>query len=101
MVAGVVLGPSLLGLLAPEVSQFLFPPESRAVLHALAQLGIGLYMFLVGLDFRSDHLRSHAPAAVAVSITGLVVPFVVAILGTPYLLGVPGLFVEQVSQLNA
>jgi Kef-type K+ transport system membrane component KefB len=101
MVAGVVLGPSLLGLLAPGFSQFLFPAESRPVLHALAQLGIGLYMFLVGLDFRSDHLRTHAPAAVAVSITGLVVPFLVAILGTPYLLGVPGLFVEQVSQLDA
>jgi Kef-type K+ transport system membrane component KefB len=101
MVAGVVLGPSLLGLLAPGFSQFLFPAESRPVLYALAQLGIGLYMFLVGLDFRSEHLRTHAPAAVAVSITGLVVPFLVAILGTPYLLSVPGLFVEQVSRLDA
>jgi Kef-type K+ transport system membrane component KefB len=71
------------------------------VLHAIAQLGIGLYMFLVGLEFRSEHLRAHAPAAVAVSISGLVVPFFVAMIGTPYLLGIPGLFAEHVSRVHA
>jgi Kef-type K+ transport system membrane component KefB len=101
MIAGVVLGPSLLGLLAPDVAQFLFSADSRPVLHAIAQLGIGLYMFLVGLEFRSEHLRAHAPAAVAVSISGLVVPFFVAMIGTPYLLGIPGLFAEHVSRVHA
>ena len=75
MIAGVVLGPSLLGLLAPDIQAFLFPPESKAVLYVVAQLGIGLYMFLVGLDFRSDDFRANAPSAVAVSISGIVVPF--------------------------
>ena len=51
MVAGVLLGPSLLGLLAPDVQGQLFPAESLRVLFVAAQLGIGLYMFLVGVEF--------------------------------------------------
>ena len=101
MVAGVVLGPSLLGLFAPEIQGFLFPPESKAVLYVVAQLGIGLYMFLVGLDFRSEDFRANAPSAVAVSVSGIVVPFLVAIVGTPFLMSVPGLFAASVSQFNA
>jgi Kef-type K+ transport system membrane component KefB len=101
MIAGVVLGPSLLGLFAPEIQGFLFPPESKAVLYVVAQLGIGLYMFLVGLDFRSDDFRANAPSAVAVSVSGIVVPFLVAIAGTPFLMSVPGLFSANISQFNA
>ena len=101
MIAGVVLGPSLLGLFAPDIQAFLFPPESKPILHVVAQLGIGLYMFLVGLDFRSDDFRTNAPSAVAVSVTGIVVPFIVAIIGTPLLMNVPGLFSAGVSQFNA
>ncbi len=101
MTAGVVLGPSLLGLLAPEIQALLFPPESKAVLYVAAQLGIGLYMFLVGLDFRSDDFRANAPSAVAVSVSGLVVPFLVAIIGTPFLMSVPGLFAADVSPFIA
>jgi len=101
MIAGIVLGPSLLGLLAPEVQTFLFPPESKAVLYVVAQLGIGLYMFLVGLDFRSDDFRANAPSAVAVSTSGIVIPFLVAIAGTPFLMSVPGLFADGVSKFNA
>ena len=100
MIAGVVLGPSLLGLLAPEIQEFLFPPESKAVLYVVAQLGIGLYMFLVGLDFRSDDFRANAPSAVAVSVSGIVVPFLVAIVGTPLLMSVPGLFAADVSRIQ-
>jgi len=101
MIAGVVLGPSLLGAVAPEVQVFLFPPESKQMLYVVAQLGIGLYMFLVGLDFRSDDFRANAPSAVAVSVSGIVVPFIVAIVGTPLLMDVPGLFSAGVSQFNA
>jgi Kef-type K+ transport system membrane component KefB len=101
MIAGVVLGPSLLGALAPEFQSFLFPPETKPVLYVVAQLGIGLYMFLVGLDFRSDDFRANAPSAVAVSISGIVVPFLVAIVGTPFLMSVPDLFAAGVSQFNA
>ncbi len=71
------------------------------MLHVVAQLGIGLYMFLVGLDFRSDDFKANAPSAVAVSISGIVVPFLVAIVGTPWLMSVPGLFAAGVSRFNA
>ncbi|HEY6124860.1 MAG TPA: cation:proton antiporter [Steroidobacteraceae bacterium] len=101
MIAGVVLGPSLLGVVAPELQAFLFPPDSKPVLYVVAQLGIGLYMFLVGLEFRSDEFRSNAPSAVAVSVAGIVVPFIVAIAGTPLLMNVPELFSEGVSRFNA
>src|SRR5688572_20272469 len=101
MIAGVVLGPSLLGLLWPAAHAFLFPAESKPVLYAVAQLGIVLYMFLVGLSFRSDELRAQAPTAIAVSVAGIVVPFIVAIAGAPWLLGIPGLFSPAVSRFDA
>ncbi|WP_349238510.1 cation:proton antiporter domain-containing protein [Sphingomonas faeni] len=49
MIAGVILGPSLLGLLAPDVQAMIFPKDAKPVLYVCAQLGVGLYMFLVGL----------------------------------------------------
>jgi Kef-type K+ transport system membrane component KefB len=100
MIAGVILGPSLLGAFAPTVQQYLFPVESKPLLYAVAQLGIALYMFLVGLEFRSDDFRSHAKSAVAISISGIVVPFVVAIFAAPWLMS-PGLFSAGVSKFNA
>ena len=101
MIAGVILGPSLLGGLAPELQAFLFPPDSKPVLYAVAQTGIALYMFLVGLDFRGEEFKAHAPSAVAVSFSGIIVPFVIAILATPWLLAMPGLFEAGVSRFNA
>src|SRR5689334_13800084 len=92
MNAGVILGPSLLGALAPGLQHFLSPAESAPVLYVVAQLGISLYMLLVGLDFRADEFKSNVRGAFSVSITGIVVPFLVAILATPWLLGVSGLF---------
>jgi Kef-type K+ transport system membrane component KefB len=101
MIAGVILGPSLLGAFAPELHQFLFPETSKPLLFAVAQVGIAIYMFLVGLDFRGDDFRTHAPAALAVSISGIIVPFVVAIVAIPWLLQVPDLFRAGVSRFDA
>jgi Kef-type K+ transport system membrane component KefB len=75
MVAGVVLGPSLFGALAPDWHAALFPKASMTVIFAVAQLGIALYMFLVGVEFRLDLIRQRAPSAVSVSAAGMVVPF--------------------------
>jgi len=47
MIAGVFLGPSLLGLIAPQFQTLIFPQESLKILYLGAQLGVGLYMFLV------------------------------------------------------
>ncbi len=101
MIAGVILGPSLFGLLAPEAQAALFPPESKGVLFVGAQLGVGLYMFLVGLGFNSSHFRSNAKAAAAVSVSGMAAPFLVAVLITPWLMGMPGLFSEKVTTFEA
>src|SRR5579862_4359572 len=86
MIAGVVLGPSVLGLLAPGMQAALFPPEARGVLYVGAQFGVGLYMFLVGLGFRADHFRTKARSAAAVSLAGIAAPFAAAILLAPWLL---------------
>lgn len=101
MIAGVILGPSLFGLLAPELQAAIFPKESRGVLFVVAQLGVGLYMFIVGLGFRTDHFRANARSAAAVSLSGMVAPFLVAVAITPMLLGVPGLFAARITQAQA
>ncbi|MEP9401989.1 cation:proton antiporter [Sphingomonas sp. VNH70] len=101
MVAGVILGPSLLGLLLPDLQAAIFPKETRGVLYAGAQLGVGLYMFLVGLTLRLDHFRTKAKSAAMVSAAGIAVPFVLAGLVTPLLLKVPGLFAEGISTGSA
>nr|WP_315489633.1 cation:proton antiporter [uncultured Rhodoferax sp.] len=101
MVAGVLLGPTLFGWLAPEWHQLLFPKESITVLYVGAQLGVGLYMFLVGLGFRKDQFKANAGAAAAVSISGMAAPFLVAVLITPWLMTVPGLFSATATPFNA
>ena len=101
MIAGVVLGPSLLGLVFPDFQLALFPKETRNVLYAGAQLGVGLYMFLVGLTLRLDHFQSKARSAGAVSAAGILAPFLLAAVITPWLLDVDGLFMPGISQSNA
>lgn len=101
MMAGVVLGPSLFGYFLPDIQAALFPPETRNVLFVCAQLGVGLYMFLVGLGFRSDHFRAQMGSAAAVSFTGMAVPFLVAVVLAPMLQQVPGLFAADVNQFQA
>ena len=76
MVGGVLLGPSLLGLFLPAVSAKLFPPETMKVLFPIAQLGLAAYMFVVGLEFRVDIVQQRLRSAVAVSVGGMVAPFV-------------------------
>ena len=101
MIAGVFLGPSLLGMFFPDVQGAIFPKETRNVLYAGSQLGVGLYMFLVGTTLQVNHFRSQARSAVGVSLAGIAAPFFIAFLITPLLLGVPGLFAAGISQTNA
>jgi Kef-type K+ transport system membrane component KefB len=79
MIVGVALGPSLLGALAPELHARLFPPESLPVLYVLAQLGLALYMFLVGLEFDLDKLRARARSAAFVGWAGILAPFALGV----------------------
>jgi len=75
MVAGILLGPSLLGLMAPGVQTFLFPADSMGALRMLSQIGVILFMFVVGIELDVQHLRQKADAAVLVSHASIIVPF--------------------------
>ncbi|MFA7345456.1 MAG: cation:proton antiporter [Terrimicrobiaceae bacterium] len=75
MVAGVVLGPSVFGALAPGLQAALFPPDSKPVLFAVCQVGLSIYMFLVGVEFDAGLIRSRFRSAAAVSLSGILVPF--------------------------
>jgi Kef-type K+ transport system membrane component KefB len=101
MVAGVLIGPSLFGLVWPEMQQRIFPAESLKVLYVVAQLGIGLYMFLVGVELKRDLLGSRIKSAVAVSISGMAVPFALGALLALWLMKYPGLFADNVTTVEA
>jgi Kef-type K+ transport system membrane component KefB len=101
MIAGVLLGPSVLGALFPGLEAALFPPESKKVLFVGAQLGVGLYMFLVGLTFDRRAFKDNARSAAAVSIGGMAAPFAVAGLMIPWLIVQPGLFTARVGPAQA
>src|SRR5581483_2602839 len=95
------LGPSLLGLLAPGLQQTLFPKESLKVLYVGAQLGVGLYMFLVGVEFDVATFRSRARSAATVSFAGMAAPFVLGAVLAIGLVKVPGLFSERATLFEA
>jgi Kef-type K+ transport system membrane component KefB len=75
MIAGVVLGPSLLGLLAPDLLAYLFPAPSKPILFALAQLALVLYMFLIGCEFDHGLIKGRVKSAASVSLAGILAPF--------------------------
>jgi len=75
IVAGILLGPSLLGWLAPSVSAFVFPPAELGPLYSLSQVGLLLFMFKVGVDLDLRQLRKMGPAVVLTSNISILVPF--------------------------
>lgn len=101
MIAGVVLGPSLIGHWFPEAQKAIFPPESLNILYAGAQFGVGLYMFLVGVEFRTDLLVSRIRSAASVSLAGMGVPFLLALPLAVWLSPMRGLFSEKVTLFEA
>ena len=76
VIAGVLLGPSLLGAISPAAYQFVLAPSAAPYLGIVAQLGVVLYMFLVGVELNPDVLRGQVHATVATSHASIVVPFV-------------------------
>ena len=79
MIAGVLLGPSMLGVIWPEGQSWVFPADTRLWLKAAAELGVGGYLFCVGLDFNVEKMRERGALALAVASAGVVVPFLLAI----------------------
>jgi Kef-type K+ transport system membrane component KefB len=83
MIAGVMLGPSLFGLFAPELQSALFPwdlsqktRDTQSYLFPASQLGLALYMFVVGMEFRLDIVSKRAKSSIAVSAAGMFTPFI-------------------------
>jgi Kef-type K+ transport system membrane component KefB len=113
MVAGVLLGPSLFGLLLPGVQQWLFPKTmelvvgnatttiahpSMSILYALAQIGLVLYMFLVGLEFDAGLIRGRVRSASSISAAGIIVPFILGGVAALYLYHDTTLFKEGITK---
>jgi Kef-type K+ transport system membrane component KefB/nucleotide-binding universal stress UspA family protein len=77
LLAGIVLGPSVFGAIWPEFQKAIFPsaPEQKAMIDAVSQLGILMLLLLTGMETDLRLVRKVGPAAVAISITGILVPF--------------------------
>ena len=84
MAAGILLGPSFLGRLFPSVEAILFPAVVAPLLQLLSQLGVILFMFMVGMEFDVLRLRERARAAVVISNAGIAVPFALGIVLSLY-----------------
>lgn len=85
MVAGIILGPSLLGWLSPAISASLFPPSSLGFLSALSQIGIIIFMFLVGLELDTASLKKQGHTAVLISHVSIAMPFFFGVMLSLYL----------------
>lgn len=75
IIAGIVLGPSLLGWAFPDFSQFVFPKESLKTLQFLSQIGLAFFMFIIGMEFDSTKLKNKAHDALVISHASIVVPY--------------------------
>jgi Kef-type K+ transport system membrane component KefB len=97
MITGVMLGPSLLGHFewTRPLQQWVFPPASKAIFLSVSQVGLALYMFLVGVEFRSDLFRGRARAAASVSMAGMAAPFLLGGLLGAWMAGRSGLFFTE------
>src|SRR5271168_4632421 len=85
IIAGIVLGPSLLGRLAPGAEGYLFPATVGPFLNIIAQVGVILYMFLVGLELDPALLRKRGHATVAISHASIIAPFLLGAVIALYL----------------
>ncbi|MBW4440785.1 MAG: cation:proton antiporter [Plectolyngbya sp. WJT66-NPBG17] len=75
IVAGIMLGPSLFGMIAPSVAAWLFPPETIPFLGVLSQIGLIFFMFLIGLELDPKYLKNGLNVAILVSHVSILVPF--------------------------
>jgi Kef-type K+ transport system membrane component KefB len=111
IIAGIALGPSLLGLIFPEFSMALFPEKSMDNLSLLSQVGLILFMFMVGMELDIKVLQNKVKDAVVVSNAGILIPFTLGI-GLAYFIyghfaptGVPflsfGLFLGMAMSITA
>ncbi|GAB1539878.1 cation:proton antiporter [Scytonema sp. NUACC21] len=110
MIAGVMLGPSLFGAIAPGIQQWLFPKipillatgekipnPSMSILFAISQIGLVIYMFLIGLEFNTGLIQKRLKSAALVSMAGIVAPFCLGSLAALFLINRGDLFKQGVT----
>lgn len=85
IIAGIVLGPSLLGWLLPEVSMMIFPESSIENLHNFSQVGLILFMYVIGMELDLNVLKNKAGDAVVISHASIIIPFALG-MGLSYFL---------------
>nr|WP_275976815.1 cation:proton antiporter [Polyangium aurulentum] len=83
--AGILLGPSLLGWLAPNVMTAIFPKTSMSLLSMLSQVGLVLFMFLIGLELDPKLLQNRGRTSIVISQSGIMVPFALGALAASFL----------------
>jgi Kef-type K+ transport system membrane component KefB len=108
MIAGVLLGPSFFGYFWPEYQNWIFPwdptqktRDTQSYLFPASQLGLALYMFIVGMEFRMDIIRQHLKCSIAVSLAGVVTPFILGAGLGWFFLNNTNLFPERTTSLEA
>jgi Kef-type K+ transport system membrane component KefB len=79
VIAGILLGPSLFGRLAPDLSSYVFPAQVLPFLGVLAQIGVILFLFLVGLELDTDLLRRRSPVAATISVASMTTAFALGV----------------------
>src|SRR5687767_10225579 len=80
MIAGIFLGPTIVGYFFPEFSLLIFPKTSMSTLKFLSQIGLAFFMFIVGMELDIEKLRNKAHNAVVISHASIVIPFFLGVL---------------------
>ncbi len=75
IVAGIVLGPSIVGLFFPQINHFLFPAASLGTLNFLSQIGLILFMFIIGMELDLKAIGKQAYGAVIISHASIIIPY--------------------------
>lgn len=75
IIAGIFLGPSIMGWIFPDFSNFIFPKDSLGNLQFLSQIGLVFFMFLIGVDLDIEKLKNKAPSAVVISHASIIFPY--------------------------
>src|SRR6476619_7150788 len=78
MIAGIIMGPSVLGFFFADAMAFLCPASSLETLRLLAQIGVVFFMFVVGMELNIQHVRERGSAAVMISHASIIVPLLLA-----------------------
>ena len=85
IVAGIALGPSVLGVIFPNIASFLFPGKSVELLQQLSQLGLIFFMFIIGMELDTQSFRKSANKAFLISAASILIPFISGVILAFYL----------------